>query len=214
MSENKPLILERLAAIQKAVPAIGKNRQNTQQGYNFRSIDDVIDRLHGLFADNQVILSPSVTESVREKVERQGKMPMTQVAIKVEYTFTCAEDGSVHKVGPVIGEAMDLGDKASAKAMTMATKTMLCQVFMIAFQDIYDTDQHSTNPDTPTSNMLTKEQAEQIMGLLEQLDNKVQGGFLSWAGVASVPEIPQDKFATALGLLQAKVANMQKGAAK
>ena len=51
-----------LAAIMNEVQAIGKNKKNTQQGFSYRGIDDVMNELHGLFAKNGVVIVPQVLE--------------------------------------------------------------------------------------------------------------------------------------------------------
>jgi hypothetical protein len=52
--EGKYKIYESVTAIMKGVQAIGKNKKNEQQGFKYRGIDDVMNELHGLFAENSV----------------------------------------------------------------------------------------------------------------------------------------------------------------
>lgn len=55
--------------------------------------------------------------------------------VEVEYDFISGADGSKHTVGPIPGEGMDTGDKSTTKAMSVAMRTMLWQVFMVPTED-------------------------------------------------------------------------------
>lgn len=101
------------------------------QGFQFRGIDDVYNMINPVMAQHQVITVPRVQSMERE--ERQTKSGGTLIysMLTVEYDFVCGEDGSKITVGPVIGEAMDSGDKSCNKALAMAHKYILLQTFMI-----------------------------------------------------------------------------------
>lgn len=143
MSKNnnkKPgMIYERIAKIMEDMPAIGKDQkmQGAAGGYNFRSIDQVYDVLHKLLAKHRVFFTPHVTESKRDILDRFDRKDGHKVGhtvltwLNVKYVFHCAEDGSSMEVGPFPGEAMDSGDKSSSKAMSLAMKGALLQVFCI-----------------------------------------------------------------------------------
>ena len=138
--KNPGLIYERIAKIMADVPAIGKEGQNKAQGFKFRSIDQVYDALHGLLAKHKVFFTPHVESQDRQILDRInrdtgkviGKTVLT--CLSVRYELYCADDASSIIVGPIPGEAMDAGDKASAKAMSLALKYMLLQVFCIPIQ--------------------------------------------------------------------------------
>ena len=51
-------IYESMAAIMAGVGAIDKSQKNQTQGFMYRGIDDFMNALHKLFADNKVILLP------------------------------------------------------------------------------------------------------------------------------------------------------------
>ena len=55
---------------------------------------------------------------------------LLHVALRVEFTLTSVDDGSSHKV-EAYGEALDGGDKATAKAMSAAYKAAMVQTFCI-----------------------------------------------------------------------------------
>jgi ERF superfamily len=118
---------------------IGKDRQNVQQGYKFRGIDDVYNALAPLLAANGLCILPRVLS--RECVERVSSKggALFYVTVEVEFDLVSAEDQSKHTVR-FYGEAMDSGDKATNKAMSAAYKYMAMEVFSIPTQGDNDAD--------------------------------------------------------------------------
>jgi len=64
--------------------------------------------------------------------------------LKIKYKFM-ASDGS-YVTATVIGEGMDSGDKAANKAMSIAHKYALFQVFAVATEDLIDPDSEEIGP--------------------------------------------------------------------
>lgn len=145
--EAKPgLIFKQINAVMREIEAIGKERSNKEQGYRFRGIDDVYNELHPLMAKHGVFTVPKVIKREHgEKATRNGGV-LRVVILEMEYTFF-AEDGS-SVVAFVVGEGMDSGDKASNKAMAVAHKYALVQVFAIPTEDEKDpeNDSHDLAP--------------------------------------------------------------------
>ncbi len=139
-----PLIYERLAAIMADVPAIGKNSQNQEQRYRFRGIDDVYNYLHPLFVRYQVFTTSEILNKNREVWTNKNGTIMIEYSLQVQYRFT-AIDGSFVET-QAMGQAMDSSDKASNKAMSMAHKAAMLQIFMIPTLDIEDADATSPEP--------------------------------------------------------------------
>jgi hypothetical protein len=131
---------------------IGKNKKNTTQNFMYRGVDDVMNALAPVLSKAGLVILPRVTK--REVTERQSKNggALFYVALEVEFDFVAAEDGSKHTVGPMIGEAMDSGDKASNKAMAIAYKYACFQAFCIPTEVVED-------PDAEVHNVLTPAQA-------------------------------------------------------
>lgn len=136
------LIFEKLCAINKEVEAVKKGEKNQQQGFMYRGIDSVMNELHSLFAKHSVFISSeSIERSVTERQTKNGGV-LFYVTEKMKFTFY-AEDGS--SVSSTIdGEAMDSGDKATNKAMSIALKYCLLQMFLIP--TIEDKDPDATTP--------------------------------------------------------------------
>ena len=122
-----------------AQTGIAKHRKNSQQGYQFRGIDDVYNALAPLLAKHGLVILPRVIK--RECVERASSKggALFYVTVKCEFDFVAAEDGSSHCV-TVYGEAMDSGDKATNKAMSAALKYACMQTFCIPTEGDNDPD--------------------------------------------------------------------------
>ena len=142
--ENTPLIYKKIIEVMADINAIGKDRRNQQQGFQFRGIDDVMNELHSSLAKCGVFVLPKVLEETRTtgKTARGGDMFYTR--LKINFGFY-AEDGS-HVDAVVIGEAMDTGDKASNKALSIGLKYAMLQVFCIPTEDDKDPDAVSPQP--------------------------------------------------------------------
>ena len=123
---------------------ISKDRKNTQQGYNFRGIDDVYNVLSPLLGKHGLCILPRVlSREVVERVTQKGGV-LFYVTVDVEFDFVCAEDGSKHTVRTA-GEAMDSGDKATNKAMSAAYKYAAFQAFAIPTEGDNDADSSTHN---------------------------------------------------------------------
>ena len=137
-STNTPLIYGKMIEVMAKVPAIGKDKRNTQQGFNFRGIDQVMNALQNILPQVGVFYLPEVLESTREVRETKNGGKNTFTTLKVKYTFYAA-DGS-HVSAIVQSEGMDSADKSSNKAMSGACKYALFQAFNIATEEMIDPD--------------------------------------------------------------------------
>lgn len=130
---------------------ITKDKRNQKQGYVYRGIDDVMNTFQPLLAKHHVFVVPEVLE--RERQERvtykDGKQSGTLLysILTMRYTFYAEDGSSVSAV--VIGEGMDSGDKASNKAMSVAMKYAMFQVFCIPTEEMQDPDAETPEPSKP-----------------------------------------------------------------
>lgn len=142
MSESKK-VYAAIVQVMKALAekGIGKNRENTDQKFMFRGIDDVYNAMAPFLTAAQLCILPNVTH--RESGPRPTKSGGTtyNVVVKVEYSFVSAEDGSTHVV-TAWGEANDSQDKATAKAMSAAYKNACIEAFCIPTEGDNDPDAH------------------------------------------------------------------------
>lgn len=114
--------------------AIARERRGDSIRYQYRGIDDIYNALAPLCAKHGVFSVPIVNK--HERFERQSKNGGTlfHVIADITYRFYCDDGSFVDAV--VVGEAMDSGDKAFNKALSIAHKYALTQVFKIRTEDL------------------------------------------------------------------------------
>jgi hypothetical protein len=142
MSEQ--LIYGKMMAIMADMEAIGKGRENKQQGYKFRGIDDVYNLVQPIMAKHGVVMSATILADSHEERPSKGGGLLIYRILKVRYSFV-ASDGS-HLDTEVIGEGMDSGDKATNKAMSVAQKYAILQTFLIPTEDLKDPENDDPQP--------------------------------------------------------------------
>lgn len=123
-------IYEALSAVMAEVGAVRKGDYNEGQRFNFRGIDAVVNAVSPALRRHGVIVTPKVESIDYGTVEvGRNRTPMGHVRVLVNYTFTHVTGGTVAATVP--GEAMDSGDKATAKAMSVAFRTALLQALCL-----------------------------------------------------------------------------------
>lgn len=148
-------IFEAISGVMADIDAVGKNQKNKQQGFMYRGIDDVMNALAPALVKHKVFIVPEVTheERTERKTDKGGVLFYTR--LHVTYTFY-AVDGS-HIEAKVVGEAMDSGDKATNKALSVAFKYAAFQVFCIPTEEMKepevmidpDAESHNVAPEPP-----------------------------------------------------------------
>ena len=131
-------IFQSITKILEEVPAIGKTKKNTTQNFMFRGIDDVMNTFQPLLAKHKVFIVPQVLEQTREERQTSKGGTLIYSICKIKYTFYAEDGSSVDAI--VIGEGMDSGDKATNKAMAIAMKYAMFQVFCIPTEEMKDPD--------------------------------------------------------------------------
>ncbi|MCB6414530.1 ERF family protein [Faecalimonas umbilicata] len=144
--EEKKNVSNPPGAIYRAIPgvmsdvgAVSRDKVNKQQGWKFRSIDDVFNALHPALAKNKVFIVPTILDR-KEQVFGKTKngMDMVKVVCKIKYEFYAEDGSSVTAIA--YGEGLDTGDKATNKAMATAYKYACFQVFCIPTEEMKDPD--------------------------------------------------------------------------
>lgn len=166
-------------AIQEMLYNIGlipKSGWNEKQEFAFRKIDTIIDRMHWLCKNANVVVLPNVLSSKVTVIEKSsGKQSMLQEII-MSYKLVYTPDGSFVEVGGP-GTGLDHGgDKCSGKAKSDAYKYVLSQMFNIPTQE--EDDAMPSDVEEPaitqkeTSNVfkpISKEQVAEIELLMKTL---------------------------------------------
>ena len=127
---DKLPIAQALNEVMKAVGGIAKKDRNQSQGFNFRGIDSVVNAVSPQLQKFGVVVVPTVEDYSYDTVEiGRNRTAMGHVKVKVTYTFIGASGDAIKTT--VVGEAMDSGDKATAKAMSVAFRTALLQALCL-----------------------------------------------------------------------------------
>jgi len=135
-------IYELLSKAAKDVGVVGKGKRNQQQGYNFRSVDDVVDACHAAFTKHGIFLTSEVLSGNREERKTAKGGVLVYSILRIKFTFYAPDGSSVSSTAE--GEGMDSGDKASNKAMSAALKYALGQTLLIPFSV---TDSENDSPE-------------------------------------------------------------------
>ena len=136
--ENKK-IYESIINVMDEIGAVGKNKKNTQgAGFMYRGIDDVMNALQPALIKHKVFIVPTVLSEERsERSSTKGGL-LLYTRLTIRFDFIAIDGSSISAT--VIGEAMDSGDKATNKAMSIAFKYACFQVFCIPTEEMQDPD--------------------------------------------------------------------------
>lgn len=148
MSEIKaPMIYGKIADCMRQLGAIGKDSYNQQQKFSYRGVDAVMNALNPVLTANHVFCVPEVLEQHREERQTRTGGNLIYSILKICYTLY-AEDGSSVSA-TVIGEGMDSADKSSNKAMSVAYKYAMFQIFSIPTEEMADPDAETQTENAP-----------------------------------------------------------------
>lgn len=125
-----------------AEEGIAKSRNNAGQGFKFRGIDEILNTLAPILSKNELVIIPRVINSEKSEKASKNGGTLFYVSLRMEFDLISAKDGSKH-TATTEGEAMDTGDKATNKAMSIAYKYMAILTFCIPTEGENDPDFHS-----------------------------------------------------------------------
>lgn len=133
-----PMIFKAMQEVMKDITHVAKAKRNQQQGFVFRGIDDVMNALHGPLQRAGVFITSQILDEKRSERTTKGGGTLFYTILRVEYRFNALDGSCVSTV--VIGEAMDSGDKSTSKALSIAFKYAMMQVFSIPTEEQDDPD--------------------------------------------------------------------------
>lgn len=147
-------VYEAVNAVMADVQAVEKNDRNNAQGFNFRGIDAVVNAVGPALRKHGVIVAPTGTiHRGEDALTSKGKASRSVTLI---VTFTVwGPDGDSFEI-QVAGESMDWGDKATAKAHSVAYRTALLQLLCIP-TDEPDPDHETYERAAPNPVALSKQ---------------------------------------------------------
>ncbi|MGC9536601.1 ERF family protein [Streptomyces sp. UG1] len=172
--DGTPRVFAAIAAVMRDVMPVAKDKENQQQRYKFRGVDDAMSAMAGPMRAHGLFILPSIAE---HHAERRGEK-MTHVNITMRY----------HVYGPagdcltaeVPGEASDFADKATNKAQSAALKYLLFTLFMIPVDgrsiDDGDRDHPVEPPAEHRAERQQRNQQRQQRGPQQRRSNRAEPG--------------------------------------
>lgn len=119
---------------------IAKDRQCEQGArFRYRGIDEVYKTLAPLLSSTGLCILPRIVGRVCEERKSAKGGALFYVTVEAEFDFVSMEDGTRHVVR-TYGEAMDSGDKATNKAMSIAYKNAIFMAFSVPTDGDNDPD--------------------------------------------------------------------------
>lgn len=120
---------EVVAAVMADVQSLGKNDKNTSQGFKFRGIDAVMNAVGPALRRVGGFIVPNLLSADYSSVPSKNGGVLNVCRLQVHF-FVYGQTGEPI-VGQVAAEAFDSGDKATAKAMSVAYRTFLLQLLCL-----------------------------------------------------------------------------------
>lgn len=134
----------RLVRAKSAVAGVAKDGRNSQQNYDFASVEGVLRAIRGPLAEHGINFSVSTTKLEREQITSGRGAVGERLTVYVRYTLhdTLSEESTVHDW---IGVGEDYGDKAIGKAYSAAIKTFVLSEWQLPKGDDPEGDRHVPN---------------------------------------------------------------------
>ena len=149
-------IYESINRVMRDVTSLGKMQKSQHQGFNFRGIDDVMNHCGPAMRKHGVVAAPIKVEAVAgEKQLRNSVAKSMDLIVTIRWANTEGEFMDTQ----VAAEAFDSGDKATAKAMSVALRTAYLQVLCLPTEE--------ADPDSFTYQLATNDQREAFIKELE-----------------------------------------------
>ena len=149
-----------LVHVMRDVTHVAKTEKNQQQHFNFRGIDGVLNAVGPALRAHGVIVVPHEVSIDRDIVE-VGKNRTRMASVHVDATFRFYGPAGDHLDAQVHAESMDAGDKATAKAMSVALRTCLLQTLALPT--------HEPDPDHDVYERSAGEDHETLLGRVNDL---------------------------------------------
>jgi hypothetical protein len=130
-----PTVHEALAAVMAEVQGVGKHDEHKAPGahFKFRGIDAVVNAAGPALRKHRVVVVPQLQSVERRDVTTSGGKASRETTVLVKYVWIGPDGSTIESIVP--GEAMDNGDKGTAKAMSVAFRIALLQCLSLPTDD-------------------------------------------------------------------------------
>ena len=136
--ENSGMIYKLIGQAIGKIGAIGKDKKNAQQGFMYRGVDQVYNALNPVMAELGIFFTPEILDQKREERTTKTGAVLTYTILTIRFTVYAPDGSNISMT--VVGEGMDSGDKSANKAMSVAMKYAMFQLFCIPTEEMKDPD--------------------------------------------------------------------------
>jgi type IV secretory pathway VirJ component len=148
-SQPVPAIYSSIIGVMDDIGAIGKDKKNSMQGFNYRGIDDVMNALQPALIKNSIFITSELIDTrTEERTTSKGGLMIYRIN-RYKFHFISGIDGS-EITTEALGEASDTSDKASNKSMSVAYKYACFQIFCIPTEEMVDPDSETVEAKAPS----------------------------------------------------------------
>jgi hypothetical protein len=152
---DAPRVFAVINQVMRDVMPVSKDKENQQQRYKFRGVDDAMSAMAGPMRTHGLFILPSITH--HDAKQRGEKMTHVNITMTY-YVYGPAGDCLLAEVP---GEASDFADKATNKAQSAALKYLLFTLFMIPVDGRSIDDGDRDHPVEPTPEHRAERQQRQ-----------------------------------------------------
>lgn len=185
-------IFKALSAVQSDLAKVGiaKTKQNKQQGYAYRGIDDVLNTIAPILATHGVLIIPNVLNKEIKIVNTKSGGTASHVVVEVGFVLYDSNGDSICHTA--YGESLDTSDKAVNKAVTAAYKYFLFHAFCVPIEGVGDADNENIEQAAPEPALVSAATLDEILNLCEETGEDLSR-YVEWAKVTDAKDIPQAK---------------------
>jgi hypothetical protein len=204
MSESHPVqmtLRHKLGEVRRRIGYIQKRGYNERNNYNYVAAADIAGTIGDILAELGVVVIPRL-ESITYEPHAPGRLERFARVI-MAYTFT-DEDSGEEITAKVAGEGLDIGDKASYKAMTGALKYALLQSFLLATGDDPEDERSDLRSAAGSERLISTEQVSELQNLIDQSGTDPDR-VLAYYKISSLEEMTEASYRRALELLKRKL---------
>lgn len=138
--KSSPTELQRFVRALRQVSHVPKRGRNEAQGYDYVQERDVVAAVRSSLLEADLLFVPDIVERVYDEVQgRHGVLQRCRLVLACR--LVSAATGQTLLEWRAAGEAIDSGDKATAKAVTSAVKYALAKLCLLATGDDPEADE-------------------------------------------------------------------------
>lgn len=188
-------VVQALAAASEDVRSVRKDSKNEAQRFNFRGIDAVMNACGPAFRRHGIICVPQTDDVQFEPMQLASGKTATRVVVRVRYVFYGPGGDSIEAI--VYGESFDMGDKALAKAYSVAYRTCLLQTLTIPTDDpdpdseVFEAAPKPKRQPKPTEPAATRGTVDELHSRLAALTDKQLEAYGTFRTANGIPKLSE-----------------------